>query len=171
VSPLYRLRQLRNNLAAPPLAAEASAEVAAVLSEPERALFARFSAADQWHSYRVFRALRDAGYNQPELAVAALLHDVGKTRYPLSAWERTVIVVGQALFPRRAERWGLGPPASWRRPFVVRAQHPAWGAEMVTAVGSSPAAVDLIRRHQDDPADGSAADPLLTALRWADNRN
>ena len=47
--------------------------------------------------------LRRAGYNDADLWAAALLHDVGKTRWPLSAWDRTVIVVGAVLFPGRVE--------------------------------------------------------------------
>ena len=37
---------------------------------------------------------------------------------------------------------------SRRRPFIARARHPQWGAEMAAA-GSRPAVIDLIRRHQD----------------------
>lgn len=168
----YRLRQLRENLTAGPLSEAARREVIAALSPGELALFDRFSPADQWHSYRVLCDLRQAGYNDPDLATAALLHDVGKTRYPLSAWDRTVIVVGAVLFPRRSVAWGQGRVDNWRRPFVVRARHPEWGAEMAAAVGTRPAAVELIRCHQDkvaEAADGSV--DLLRALQWADDRN
>jgi hypothetical protein len=168
----YRLRQLRDNLTAEPLPADARAEIATVLSPSEQALFGRFTYADQWHSYRVLRMLREAGYNHPDLLAAALLHDIGKTRCPLSAWDRTVIVVGEALFPGRAERWGHGSLDSWRRPFVARACHPAWGAEMAAEAGSRPGVVDLIRRHQV-PLDGieDENDKLLTGLQWADDQN
>lgn len=168
----YRLRQLGNNLAAGPLPAAAHDEIAGLLSEPERGLFARYCLADQWHALRILHMLRDAGYNHPDLLAAALLHDVGKTRYPLSVWDRTVIVVGQALFGRRTERWGNAEPTGWRRPFVVRAQHPAWGAEMAAAVGSRPGVVALIRRHQDKVAhEAGEEDNLLRQLQWADDQN
>lgn len=168
----YRLRQLFNNLTAGPLHEDARAEIGAVLSPAEVALFGRFTHADQWHSYRVLRTLRDAGYNHPDLLAAALLHDIGKTRCPLSAWDRTVIVVGEALFPGRADEWGRGQPASWRRPFVARTCHPAWGAEMAIQAGSRPAVVDLILRHQDQLAGTeSENDRLLAYLQWADDQN
>lgn len=166
----YRLRQLKNNLTAGPLSAMAREEVAAVLSPAEQALFARLSFADQWHSVRVLGDLRGAGYNDPDLLAAALLHDVGKTRYPLTAWDRTVIVVGAALIPRGAAQWGAGPADGWRRPFVVRARHPEWGAEMAAAAGARVAVVDLIRRHADKPG-GAAGDEALRALQWADDQN
>lgn len=164
----YRLRQLRTILIAGPLPDEARREIAATLSGPERALFDHYTPGDQWHAYRVLRMLRDAGYNDPDLLVAALLHDVGKTRCPLSAWDRTLIVVAQALVPQRMAAWGEGAPEGWRRPFVVRAQHAAWGAAMAEAAGSRPAVVDLIRRHQDKPGEGDA---WLTRLQWADDQN
>lgn len=163
----YRLRQLRENLTAGPLTAAAAAEVDALLTPAERELFDRFSAADQWHSVRVLHTLREAGYNNPDLAAAALLHDVGKTRYPLSAWDRTVIVVVQTIMPGRAAAWGDGPGEGWRRPFVVRSRHPAWGAEMAEKAGAREPVVDLIRRHQDAPSD----DELLKTLQWADDQN
>lgn len=163
----YRLRQLRANLTAGPLTTEAAADVAAVLTPAERDLFALFSPADQWHSVRVLHTLRQAGYNDPDLAAAALLHDIGKIRFPLSAWDRTVIVIGQTLLPDRVTAWGRGPAAGWRRPFVIRAQHPAWGAEMAAVAGSRPRVIDLIRCHADPPGD----DPLIRALQWADDQN
>ena len=167
----YRLRQLRDNLTAGPLSDAAAREVAATLSPAERALFDRFSPADQWHSYRVLCDLRRAGYNDPDLLTAALLHDVGKTRYPLSAWDRTVIVVGTVVFPTRVAGWGQGPAEGAWRPFVVRARHPEWGAAMAAAAGSRPVVVGLIRRHQDKPiAEDELAD-TLRALQWADDQN
>lgn len=167
----YRLRQLRAILTAGPLSETAQREVAATLSAAERELFYRLTPADQWHSVRILGDLRDAGYNDPDLLAAALLHDVGKTRCPLSPWDRTLIVVGGALWPGRVAGWGAGQPEGWRRPFVVRAQHAAWGADMAEAAGSRPAVVELIRRHQDKADAGNEADRLLSALQWADDRN
>lgn len=168
----YRLRQLVANLTAGPLTGDACREVAGLLSEREQALFYDYTYADQAHAIRVLHCLRDAGYNHPDLLAAALLHDIGKIRCPLSVWDRTAIVVGSAFFPRKAAEWGNGSLDSWRRPFVARAQHPQWGAEMAAAAGSRPAVIDLIRRHQDkhDPV-RNGNDPLLAPLQWADDQS
>ncbi len=168
----YRLRQLRANLAAEPLTEPARREVADVLTTDELALYAGYSLADQWHSYRVLCCLRDAGYNHPDLLTAALLHDIGKVRCPLSIRDRTVIVVTGALFPGQVERWGQGVPDGWRRPFVARTQHPEWGAQMAEATGSRTLVVELIRRHQDKLVSiQNEADRLLAILQWADDQN
>lgn len=168
----YRLRQLRANLVAGPLHDAARREIASILGPDELDLFYRFTFADQWHSYRVLSTLQDAGYNDPDLWAAALMHDIGKVRCPLNPWDRTLIVVGGALFPNRSESWGRGDMEGWRRPFVARALHPSWGAEMVAAIGSRPVVVELIRRHQDKPVQVvNEVDELLVALQWADDQN
>ncbi|MCA9972379.1 MAG: HD domain-containing protein [Anaerolineales bacterium] len=169
----YRAGQFWRLLFAAPLATAAWQDVAAVLSPAELRLFARFSAGDQQHSYDVLCTLRAAGYENAELLAAALLHDVGKTRVRLSVWERSLIVLAQRLFPGRLAAWGGGAARGWRRPFVVKQQHPAWGAEMAAAAGAAPLVVSLIRRHQDAVLETAVTpeDALLRQLQWADDRN
>lgn len=168
----YRLRQLRANVSAGPLSDKARGEVSHWLIDTEQALFYRYAYADQWHCLRVLHTLEGAGYNHPDLMAAALLHDIGKVRSPLSIWDRTVIVMGGAFFPGRARLWGNGDLESWRRPFVARAKHPEWGAEMAESAGSRPIVIDLIRRHQDTLDETqSDDDQLLAILQWADDQN
>lgn len=169
----YRLRQFWQNVAARPLTAVAQSEVSAQLTPAEMTLFQHFSNSDQWHSYRVMKTLQAANHIHPDLLTAALLHDVGKTRVPLSVWERSWVVVGQVIWPKKTAVWGQDAPLGWKRPFVVKAQHPAWGADMAAAAGSSELAVGLIRRHQDNVPETAVSemDHLLRHLQWADNQN
>ena len=169
----YRLWQFWQIVTAVPLEPAARQEVVAILSANELSLFDRFALNDQWHSYRVMKMLQQAGHNQPALLVAALLHDVGKTKLQLSIWERSLIVLASILLPRQTAVWGQGEAVGWQRPFVVKLQHPAWSAEMATAAGSSPQAIELMRRHQDhiDPDDQSEEAKLLRLLQWADDQN
>lgn len=145
--------------------------VAARLSPAELALFERFGHSDQWHSYRVMVSLEEAGHTQPDLLKAALLHDVGKTQVPLSVLGRSLIVLGGMLWPEKTVVLGQNPPIGWKRPFVVKVQHPAWGAEMAAAAGSSPLTVELIRRHQDKVGETAVGEThqLLRLLQWADD--
>lgn len=169
----YRLWQFWQILTAVPLEPAARIEIATILTASELALFDRFSHNDQWHSYRVMKMLQNAGYRQPALLVAALLHDVGKTKLHLSIWERSLIVLASILLPRQTAVWGQGEAVGWKRPFVVKAQHPAWSAEMATAAGTDPLAIELMRRHQDaiQPDDHSETAELLRQLKWADDQN
>lgn len=169
----YRLSQFWRLLTIKDLPGYARDVITAVLTPPQQQLFARFAPADQWHSYQVLRMLQMAGYEQPDLQVAALLHDVGKTTVRLSLWDRTLIVAAQKLLPQKLAAWGQGEAQGWKRPFVVKAQHPAWGAEMAAAAGCSPLAISLIRRHQDKLGETavSAEDQLLLLLQWADDQN
>lgn len=169
----YRLKQFWRIAGAGPLTVAARDEISGVLSEPERILFDNYSHSDQWHCYRVLRTLREAGHEDTDLLTAALLHDIGKSRVGLSIWDRSLIVLAQAFAPSRVEEWSKGDLDGWRRPFVVRGQHPIWGAEMAEAAGSRQRVVSLIRRHQEALIPGQSDDEtqLLQWLQWADNQN
>lgn len=164
----YRLKQFWQLLVAQPLPAGYHTTIQKHLSPAEYQLFLRFSHTDQWHSYRVMQTLRTAGHDDPALLVAALLHDVGKTKLRLFIWERVVIVLLGKLFPGRAIAWGQGEPKGWRKPFVIKEQHPLWSAEMAHAAGSDPEAIRLMRLHQSTP---EPDDELLKLLQWADDQH
>lgn len=144
-----------------------------MLSDAEFKLFLSFDQGEQWHSYQVMYTLQKAGHIQRELLQAALLHDVGKTRSPLSVWDRALIVVLKKLMPEKTAVWGQHAAEGWKRPFVVKAQHPEWGASMAETAGSSELVVNLIRRHQDVLPEMvySQEDKLLRLLQWADDQN
>jgi hypothetical protein len=136
--------------------------VGEVLTPELLALFKRMRASEQQHCLRVMDALRREGQDDPDLLTAALLHDVGKTRYPLTLFGRTSAVLITRFAPRLAERWSEGEPRGWRRPLVIARCHPA---------GASERAANLARRHQSEIVIGSPAskeDRLLALLIAAD---
>lgn len=149
------------------------------LNSAQMALFSQMQPSEQAHSLRVFKLLLHAHEEDHDLLVAALLHDVGKSRYPLSLWERVTIVILKSIFPNHAREWGLDTQTrdtdpkknSWRRPFIVAEQHPRWGAEMASAAGATPLTASLILKHQTtisaDPA--ALEDRLLLELQAADS--
>jgi len=146
---------------------------AAVLTPPLMALFRKMRRSEQQHSINVLRTLQARGYSDPALMVAALLHDVGKTRAAYHLWDRVLVVLVKAAFPNRARRWGQGDPVGWRRPFAINLQHPQWSADMVRAAGADPLVVTLIASHQQhlDHPPQSEAERLLVALQAADDAN
>jgi putative nucleotidyltransferase with HDIG domain len=139
----------------------------AVLAPGAVALFRCMSPSEQVHSLAVLRRLQEAGHTNPDLLTAALLHDVGKSRSPLTLVDRALIVLGRRFFPKTSRRWGEGRMSWLRRPFVVARRHPEWGAGMARLAGVSERACDLILRHQDLPEPGET---LLPALRLADDK-
>jgi putative nucleotidyltransferase with HDIG domain len=170
VSLLYRTRQFWSALTAVP-AEDDLVHAGKVLSPALFRLFRQMQPGEQAHSLAILRQLREDGETDRDLWVAALLHDVGKSCHPLRIWERVLIVTVQALLPERARHWGRGEPSGWRRAFVVAEKHPEWGAEMAASAGASPAAVELIRRHQEPAAAPSAdrLERLLFRLQSVDN--
>ncbi len=147
---------------------------ARTLTPEQLALFRRLRRAEQLHSLNVLRALLDQGDTPPDLAAAALLHDVGKSRYPLALWQKTAAVLVRAVAPGLFQRLSAGDPRRLlNRPFAVYVHHPAWGAELAAQVGSSSGTVWLIAQHQQ-PADQVCDHDLcqmLKRLQRADDAN
>jgi hypothetical protein len=135
--------------------------------------FQRMSRSDQLHGIRVLRSVCNNGEAHPTLCAAALLHDVGKSRHPFRLWDRIMVVLGTAIIPDAIQRWGNGEPRGWRRAFVVAAQHPLWGAEIIRAAGGSEELATLISRHQEIPLEHheSEINHLLLRLQEADGEN
>jgi hypothetical protein len=118
--------------------------------------------ADQRHCLAVRDALLAVGARDPDLLVAALLHDAGKGRTGLPP--RVVHALGQA--------YGSWIPVLARRLPALRpgldrlADHPARSADLASDAGCTPRTVELIR-WQDAPRD-----PYLgRLLRLADEAN
>lgn len=151
-----------------------------ILTTPaQRQLFARMSPNDQRHALAVGRTLQQAGYQQPALLQAGLLHDVAKSLGQPIPY-RVAIVLLKAFWPAALMRisewrmanegmseWANGrmashlssilyPPSSIfyllssiLRPFVIHAHHPVIGAAWAEEAGCEPLAVRLIARHQE----------------------
>ena len=181
--PLYRVWQFWKTLTEK-LSSQAWEEVRLILNPSQLALFKHMTTADQAHGYRVMKAIQTACHVKPELQamdfpsedlhVAALLHDVGKSRYPIRIWERPLPVVANCLFPEWMNVSGEDAPHGWRRPLVVARKHPAWGAEMSAQAGASPLTVWLIRHHQTEnpPSfDHPNAERILHLLKEMDQQN
>lgn len=171
--PLYRVWQFWKVVTARPLDSKAEAEIRTILSQQQRRLFGRFSASEQQHSYRVYETLRKTGQDNPDLLAAALLHDIGKTRFSRPWWHRPAVVLVQAILPGKAAEWAMSDGKYFARPFVVKANHAEWGATEVEKADSSPTTIALIRYHHHPQT--AVQDPnlanLLALLQWADDNS
>jgi hypothetical protein len=137
-----------------------------VLPPAGRELFYRQAPQDQRHALDVCETLHQAGYTNPDLMAAALLHDVGKAAAQLPAWVRGVLVLSEQLAPRV-----LGDPLQSYEPFGAYAEHAEIGARWAKEAGCSPLTVALIRRHQEDlTSPHGEEERLLAALQAADRQ-
>ncbi len=148
----YRAAQFWRTLTAP-LRPIDLAYAAARLTPALLALFRRMAQAEQQHGIAVAQALEAQGCANADLLTAALLHDAGKIMLPPRLWDRVLVVLGDAFFPQAAARWRGGTPRGWRRGFVIRQHHAAWGAALAAQAGATPRAVALIQAHHSSPKD------------------
>lgn len=142
------------------IGADERAMLEAWLDAPKLDLFERMHRADQRHGLDVVARLSDAGHEDPDLLVAALLHDCSKgprTRLPHRvAWslgER----YGERVTVALARLPGFGAAFDRLR------SHAEDSARLAREAGCSERTVELIR-HQADPRDPAAG----AALRMAD---
>lgn len=145
------------------------------LSDAELNFFLRMSRAEQLHSLNVLRdVLAQADTTPHALAVVALLHDVGKSRYHLAVWQKTIAVLVKAFIPSVSDYLSRDETLNfWRAPFTVRKYHPKWSAEILRECQSDAVAIWLAECHQH-PADGYKDHPhydLLCRLQQADDAN
>jgi len=145
------------------------------LSSEEFSVFLKMARAEQLHSLNVLRDVLAESDNIPNaLAVAALLHDVGKSRYHLAVWQKTTSVLVKAFLPSLAQRIASGATVRfWNAPFIVRAKHPRWSADILRDCGSDEVAIWLAEHHQE-PSEQHQVHPyydLLCRLQTADDAN
>src|SRR4051812_46000042 len=112
----YRLGQFWQGRAAQVSPADYQ-EAARALPPAALSLFHQMPVDAQRHSLNVLHAVRAAGYEQPDLAVAALLHDCGKVAaakggVAIGLWLRGPLVLLSLFLPQVAARWALSKPVS-----------------------------------------------------------
>jgi hypothetical protein len=170
-SPALRLKQGVRALAA--FARPVPIERAAALLTPrELDVFRRMARSEQLHSLAVLDSAR--ADDSPVLAQAALLHDAGKSLYPLALWQRSLPVLVGAISPSWVTRLSRRDPRTWwSRGFVVYARHPEWSAQLAASAGAPDEVIWLVRHHADDAAQWQAHPlyPLLLRLQAADDAN
>ncbi|MEM6284089.1 MAG: hypothetical protein AAF787_17990 [Chloroflexota bacterium] len=122
------------------------------LSDEMLAVFKQMTPGEQLHSIRVLRAILNQQASTPhDLAVAALMHDCGKVRYPLSVYGKSIAVVMRRALPPLYHYGSERNPQRdvWARPFVVAAYHPLWSGETLRECGGSERATWLVTHHQE----------------------
>jgi hypothetical protein len=180
---LYRIGQFWHGLSAR-MTPEDHRQVAAILSPAALSLFTQMPPDAQRHSMNVWLSVLAAGYSDPDLAVAALLHDCGKVAaaqggVELQLWVRGPLVILEALLPKLVAQWAsANPEDGWRYALYVQRAHPTIGAVWAAEAGCSALSCWLIAHHQtpleavgEIMVGGDVARVLLAALQEADNGN
>lgn len=174
----WRIRQFVRGIFAH-VNADEMLEVTRALPKAAVCRFCQMPLDGQRHSLNVLYTLQAAGWHDPDLAAAALLHDAGKVAgdaagIRLSPWLRGPLVLLAALAPAKVETLASDDPASgWRYLLYVHREHPAIGGAWAATDGCSELTCWLIEHHQDEPdhKPTERREELLALLCWADSRN
>ena len=102
----------------------------------------------------------------PDVAVAALLHDAGKAGTRL--WHRVAYVLLQDFAPRLLCRLKPVSPHDVRYPFYALREHARLGAALARAAGCNARVVTAIAQHHSPAAAQRSEDVLVRALQAAD---
>ena len=124
-------------------------------------LFAAMPVADRRHALDVVNRLTAAGVDDPDLLVAALLHDAAKG-HRMRLWHRVTGVLLEAVAPAQLRRLASPDPRSWRYPFHLYLHHADLSADAAAAAGCSPRAAGFIRGTAGE-ADASLAAAFASA--------
>lgn len=173
----YRISQFWIGLLAGVQAVDET-RAAALLAPDALALFRRMPLDARRHSLRVLQTLEAEAPVPVDLAVAALLHDVGKVAAReagayLGLWLRGPIVLTEAVAPNLLTQLAAAQPSrSLRYAIYVQLHHPEIGAAWARAVGASDLTCWLIAEHQNKVGRTDTPEAaLLVRLQAADDQN
>jgi len=133
-----------------------TAAARALLPDAAWPMFNAMPVADRRHALDVAGRLTAAGVDDPDVLVAALLHDAAKG-HRMRLWHRVAGVLLDAMAPAQLQRLASPDPHSWRYPFQLYLHHADLSADEAAAAGCSPRSVAFIRGTP------SAADASLAA--------
>ncbi|MCB1247412.1 MAG: hypothetical protein KDB69_09105 [Acidimicrobiia bacterium] len=127
----HLVKRFFRSVAARSLDAQELDEIHAALPPRLLPLFAALQRMDQRHSYDVYERVG----KDPQLAQAALLHDVGKQASRLGVVRRSCATVGAALHLRLSPR------------LQRYVDHGPIGAALLEEAGADPLAIAFTRHH------------------------
>jgi len=153
---LHRLRQVAVSLAP----RQRPVEPVELASTPRTArLFAALAPHDRRHLRAVHSACVRNGLS-PDVALAGLLHDIGKASLSgrrVTLADRSLRVVLAGWRPDLLSRLSRAPAPGWRLGLLLADRHAALGADRLTALGWPAAIVAAVREHQSGAAEGELA--------------
>lgn len=137
------------------------------LTPAQRERFAQLSAFDQQHLCRVANHLRTHGVSDPDVIVAGLLHDIGKSdgEHRVHLGDRVGKVLLKRFAPGMLHRAAEQYPEGRFPGLALTVRHPEIGADIARSLGCSERTCWLIEYHE---AETDLGDPDLARLQAAD---
>lgn len=130
--------------------ADVDRSVLTFLTTEQRRRFEALPAFDQQHLCRVANHLRTQGVTDPDVLVAGLLHDIGKSdgRTTVRLTDRVGKVLLKRVSPGLLQRVAGEYPDGRLPGLALTMLHPAIGADLARQMGCSDRTCWLIRHHE-----------------------
>jgi len=138
-----------------------------LLTPEQRDRFDAMPAFDQQRLCRVANQLNSHGITDPDVLVAGLLHDIGKSdgHTQVRFVDRVAKVLLKRVSARALDRVAASYPNGRFAGLALTALHPELGADLAKSMGCSERTCWLIRHHE---AGSDLGDPDLARLQAAD---
>lgn len=138
-----------------------------LLTAEQRARFEAMPAFDQQHLCRVANHLKAQGVTDPDVLIAGLLHDIGKSdgRTEVQLTDRVGKVLLKRISPGTLKKAASDYPQGRYPGLALTMLHPHLGADLAQQLGCSERTCWLIRHHE---ADSDLGDSDLAQLQAAD---
>ncbi|KLU62139.1 HD domain protein [Peptococcaceae bacterium CEB3] len=138
------------------------------LNAPAYALFLRQAPTERRHSLKVAALIENRGPalsadDRRNVLQAALLHDCGKSLFPLRLWQRVLVVCWQKS-PQAVQTRLIRGPKFVSSPLRSAQRHPVWGSRLAHQAGLNDDVCRLIAEHHQPQT------PLGRLLAEADDR-
>ena len=140
---MHRVRQFASHVRAR-VSPDETALAHRILPAAAAPLFDAMPVADRRHALDVVDRLLAAGHDDPDLLVAALLHDAAKGRR-MRLPHRVAGVLLEAVAPRLLRRLATADERSWRHPLHLYLHHAELSADLARQGGGSERAARFIR--------------------------
>lgn len=141
------------------------------LNKDEIIMFNRLKKSDKYHCLRVckdslsFLDDKNIKFDKDKVAKAALLHDIGKSKYHLNLIEKSTIVLLDKFSNGKLKKYDN------IKQINIYYNHPKIGYEMLKKQNYDKELLEVVRYHHEVKANNLKSNKIIDVISICDNKN